>query len=167
MGADAFVGDSEVVRCRQPLLFRAIFGVRLYFLVKYITSNGGDDFVGGDRTKAANRVSAHGEAAFGANIWVFLNFQRRFVLNARDKIPFATIFSLHITNNSDQIARPHITRTQADRARVNLRNTVDGGIAIKTNNCIGERRFNFTGQRVRLRHRVIHPLDNAERFHML
>ena len=74
---DVRVGDRQVIRRRQALLFRAVLGIGLHVLAEDVAGDGGDDLVGGHRAETADRMPAHREAAGRPQIGILGHFKAR------------------------------------------------------------------------------------------
>ena len=76
------------------------------------------------------------------------------------------VFRLHVARNGNNVARPYVAGTEAHGARINLGNPFNVRVTGRIQHSVGKGGLDFAGQRVRLGHRVVHPLHHAKRPHI-
>ena len=110
----------QIIRGRQPLLFRAVLGIGLHVFAEHVAADRGDHFVGRYRSEAADAVAAHRKRARLAQIGIFGHFQCQGMIDSHAEIVLPILD--HVFDHRDDVARPHVAAAQSRRSGINGRN---------------------------------------------
>ena len=140
------IGNRQIVRRRQPLLFRAVLGICLHVFAEHVAADRRDHLVRRHRAEAADAVSAHRKRAGLAEIGIFGHLQRQCMIDAHAEIVLPIVD--HVFDDRDDVARPHVAAPQSRRAGINLRHAIDFLQTVLPGHGVAKRRLNFARQMI-------------------